>query len=159
MSYIIFYWVHIVSYIAWLLAFAGSLYFAYRAGKSFKTPDEKRFVLLERKATSIGAHVGALGILISGGAMASIPSGPGWSWFNFEQYAWLGVKQVLFLLILVLVGFSIKRSVNFKKLLKSEDNDLLSDETRRGWKRAYDLSMIVYALVVFNTVLGLYKPF
>lgn len=113
----------------------------------------------ERLSTSIGAHLGALGILISGGAMASIPSGPKWGWFNFEEYAWLGVKQVLFLIILVLVGFSIKRSIAYKKQARSEEEDTVSQEARAKWTKAYKLSLVVYILVLVNTLLGLFKPF
>ena len=159
MSYSIFYWIHIVSYIAWLAAFVGSMFFAWKTGKAFQTPKEKKFMKFERLATSIGAHLGALGILISGGAMASIPGGPKWGWFNFEDYAWLSVKQVLFLVILVLVGFSIKRSIAFKKQARSEEEDTVSLEARDKWNKAYKLSLVVYLLVLVNTLLGLFKPF
>lgn len=159
MSYQVFYWIHIVSYLSWLVAFVGSLFFAWKVGRAYQTPDEKKFMKFERLSTSIGAHLGALGILISGGAMASIPSGPQWGWFNFEQYAWLGVKQVLFFIILVLVGFSIKRSKAYKKHLKMEEGDSISPDTRKSWNRAYRLSLVVYLLVLVNTLLGLEKPF
>jgi len=158
MSYTIFYWIHIISYITWLLAFVGSLFFAWKAGKAYQTGQELTYMRFERKSTSLGAHIGALGILISGGALASIPSGPGWGWFDFEQHAWLGVKQVLFLLILVLVGFSIKRSIAFKKHLRNREDDTLDVSGREKWKKAYTLSMVVYSLVVLNTILGLFKP-
>ncbi|MDX1637955.1 MAG: hypothetical protein R3281_08305 [Balneolaceae bacterium] len=159
MSYTIFYWVHIVSYIAWLLALVGSLYFAWKAGKAYRSEGEKKFMQLERRSTSIGAHLGALGILISGGALASIPSGPQWGWFNFEMHSWLAVKQAIFFVILILVGFSIKRSVGFKKYLKSREESSLDQEARARWKKAYNTSLVVYALVVVNTLLGLFKPF
>lgn len=159
MSYQVFYWIHIVSYIAWLAAFVASMFFAWKVGKAYQTPGEKRFMKLERLSTSIGAHLGALGILISGGAMASIPEGPRWGWFNFEQFAWLGVKQILFCLILVLVGFSIKRSRNYKQQVKEDDQALISNEAREKWGEAYKLSLVVYLLVLINTLLGLQKPF
>lgn len=159
MSYQIFYWIHIVSYILWLIAFVGSMFFAWKVGKAYQSADEKKFMKFERLSTSIGAHLGALGILISGGAMASIPSGPKWGWFNFEQFAWLGVKQVLFLLILVLVGFSIKRSVAYKKQVRDEEGGQISPEARMKWSSAYKMSLIVYILVLVNTLLGLAKPF
>lgn len=159
MSYQVFYWIHIVSYIAWLAAFVASMFFAWKVGKAFQTPGEKRFMKLERLSTSIGAHLGALGILISGGAMASIPGGPKWGWFNFEEYAWLSVKQLLFFIILVLIFFSIKRSRAYKKQVKEEDTELISDDARGKWSKAYKLSLTVYILVLVNTLLGLFKPF
>lgn len=159
MSYQVFYWIHIVSYIAWLAAFVASMFFAWKVGKAFQTPGEKRFMKLERLSTSIGAHLGALGILISGGAMASIPGGPKWGWFNFEEYTWLSVKQLLFFIILVLIFFSIKRSRAYKKQVKEEDTELISDDARGKWSKAYKLSLTVYILVLVNTLLGLFKPF
>ena len=159
MSYTVFYWVHVVSYIIWLLAFVGSLIFAWKAGKAFQTPGESKFMKLERRSTSIGAHLGALGILISGGALASIPAGPQWGWFNFGANTWLAVKQAIFFIILVLVFFSAKRSIAFKKQLKSEEGEPVGDETRKKWRKAYEVSLIVYLLVLVNTLLGLFKPF
>ena len=157
MSYSVLFWVHVLSYITWLVAFAFSLYYAYKVGKSYNSPSEKRFMQLERRATSIGAHIGALGILISGGAMVSIPGGQQFGWFNFDNFAWLAVKQVVFFLILILVGFSIKRGIDFKKQLRSEEGEIPGEDVRKKWKRAYDLSMAVYALVILNTFLGLYN--
>lgn len=159
MSYNVFYWIHIVSYLAWLAAFVGSLFFAWKVGRSYQTNQEKKYMKFERLATSIGAHLGALGILISGGAMASIPGGPKWGWFNFDLYAWLGVKQILFFIILILVGFSIKRSRDYKKQLKTENSETIGPDARKSWSKAYRLSLVVYLLVVINTLLGLQKPF
>ena len=158
MSYQIFYWIHIVSYLSWLGAFVASMLFAWKVGKTYLTDDEAGYMKLERRATSIGAHLGALGILISGGAMASMPGGPKWGWFNFEMYSWLGIKQVLFMIILVLVGFSIKSSITFKKKLRADDELEISQDTRNAWNSAYRMSLGVYILVVINTILGLFKP-
>jgi uncharacterized membrane protein len=158
MSYQIFYWVHIVSYISWLVAFAGSLFYASKVRSEDDAVKKRKFMRSERLSTSIGAHIGALGILISGGAMASIPSGPQWGWFSFQAHSWLAVKQVIFIIILVLVGLSIKRSVAFKKQLKQEDG-VLSTNTSEKWASAYRMSLIVYILVVINTFLGLTKIF
>jgi len=158
--YLIFYWTHTISWICWLLAFLLSLVYYNKAVKSKNgSPLEKKNVLKERKVTNIGAHVGAVGILISGGAMASIPGGPKWGWFNFSQYGWLATKQVIFFIILALVVVSIIRSVRFKKQMRAEEKEGLSDDSRALWKKAYTWSVIVYLLVLINTVLGLTRPF
>lgn len=159
MPYNPFYWIHIVSYIAWLLAFLVSLYCLFNITSGGDPGSIRKFMKTERLATNIGGHLGALGILISGGAMASIPSGPQLGWFAFEPEAWLGVKQILFLLILVLVGYSMKEGRAFKNAMKSDREGELSRETVSEWTRVYRLSFIVYMLVVINTVLGLTKPF
>lgn len=156
--YHIFYWIHIVSYIAWLLGFVASTIFAVKVWGEDDAVKRRKSMRAERLATNIGGHFGALGILISGGAMASIPAGPQWGWFSFQLYPWLAVKQVLFLIILVLVGFSIKRGIAFKKKMKGE-KDVMSTDTSKKWRSAYRISLIVYILVVVNTILGLTKPF
>ncbi len=112
----------------------------------------------ERLITSIGGHFGALGILVSGSVLASLPTGPQWGWFKFQLYPWLSVKQILFLVIIVLIGFSIKRSIVFKRRLQQEKG-VPGTDTSEKWAAAYRLSMVVYILVVVNTVLGLTKPF
>lgn len=159
MLYQIFLWIHTISYISWLVAFVVSVFFAVKIRNEQDAVQKRKYMRSERLATSIGAHVGALGILISGGAMASIPSGPQWGWFNFQMHTWLAVKQVIFIVILALVGLSIKRSVAFKKRLKQEDDNVLSTDTSEKWASAYRMSLIVYLLVVVNTFLGLVRPF
>jgi len=161
MLYQIFLWIHTISYISWLIAFAVSVVFAVKIRNEQDAVQKRKYMRSERLATSIGAHVGALGILISGGFMASAPRPGGWKWgwFNFQQHGWLATKQTIFIIILILVGFSIKRSIAFKKRLKQEDDNVLSTETSQKWEKAYRLSLIVYLLVVVNTFLGLVRPF
>lgn len=157
MSYQVFYWIHVVSYLAWLLAFIGSLFYGFKIRAEEDAVLKRKFMRIERLMTSIGGHLGALGILISGGALVSIPTGPQWGWFNFQLYPWLAVKQFLFIVILVVIGFSIKRSMVFKRRLRQEE-DMLSTDTSDKWSTAYRYSMTVYVLVVINTLLGLFKP-
>jgi len=159
MLYQIFLWIHTISYISWLIAFVVSVFFAVKIRNEQDAVQKRKYMRSERLATSIGAHVGALGILISGGAMASIPSGPQWGWFNFQQFGWLATKQTIFVVILILVVLSVKRSIAFKKRLKQEDDNVLSTETSQKWESAYRMSLIVYLLVVVNTFLGLVRPF
>lgn len=158
MSYQLFYWIHVVSSIIWLVGFLASMYFAFKVKGEIDAVKKRNFMQAERKATGIGAHLGALGILISGGAIASLPTGPQWGWFNLQLYPWLTVKQILFVLILVLIGFSIKRSVALKKHLRNEV-DVLNSASVGIWERAYKVSFAVYILVVVSTILALYKPF
>ncbi|MCW9706691.1 hypothetical protein [Fodinibius salsisoli] len=112
---------------------------------------------LERLTTNVGAHLGALGILISGSAMASISSGPQWGWLPFQLYPWLALKQIIFAAILVLVFFSIRRSRIVKRLLKQEEVE--KESTMNQWSAAYRISLLVYLFVLINTFLGLVKPY
>ncbi len=149
------YWLHIVSYLVWLIAFAVSIWYGIKVRVEEDAVIKRKLMRSERLATSIGAHIGALGILISGAVMASW--GPyNWGWFSVQLYPWLALKQILFIVILVLVAFSIKRSVVFKKKLTQEE--VPDNETLKSWWSAYRMSLAVYILVVVNTVLGLMKP-
>ena len=158
MIYNIFYWLHIVSYISWLVAFAASLIFAFKAGRAVKSSRELVFIKWERKASSMGAHFGATGIIISGWVMSVVPGGPQWGWFNIPLYNWLALKQLLFIIILILVGFSIKKSISLKNKLKESGGELVSDQTRNQWKSAYTISLVIYIFVAINTWLGIAKP-
>ena len=150
------YWLHIISYLSWLIAFVGSLFYGVRVYFEKAAPEKRNFMRLERLVTSIGAHIGAIGILISGVVMSSFPGGPQWGWFHFQLYPWLALKQVLFIGILLLVGFSIKRSLAFKKKVR-QDQEKLSAEAANLWASAYRTSIAVYILVTINTILGLEK--
>ncbi|MBN2731434.1 MAG: hypothetical protein JXR26_03290 [Balneolaceae bacterium] len=158
MIYDFFYWLHILSSVAWLAAFGTTLFFAFRVGRAFASLREKELMRSERKASSIGAHFGAAGILISGWVMSVMPGGPQWGWFNIPLYNWLAIKQLVFIIILVLVGFSIKKSASFRRKLKDERGTVIRAEARKKWKSAYVLSLVIYFLVVLNTYLGITKP-
>ena len=157
MSYNLFKWIHICSYIAWLVAFAGSIIYATKVRSAKGVEKKRKFMRAERLITNIGAHLGAVGILISGMAMAWLPTGPQWGWFNLRLYPWLTVKQVIFLIVLVLIGFSIKRSRAFKEAI-NQDQDM-TESIAPKWSSAYRFSLIIYMLVVINTFLGFSKPF
>lgn len=157
MVYQVFYWIHIGSYLIWVLAFIGSLFLGFKIRSEEDAVLKRDFMRSERQVADIGTYIGGLGIFISGWAMSSLPSGPIWGWFNIPLYPWLALKQLLFIGILILVGFSIKRSIAFRKSVAEEDN-LLSSETSSQWRSGYRISMAIYILVVISIVLGLYKP-
>lgn len=157
MLYQVFYWVHIGSCLLWVLAFGGSLFLGFKIRFEEDAVLKRDYMRSERQATNIGIYIGGLGILFSGWAMSSLSSGPLWGWFNIPLYPWLALKQLLFIGILILVGFSIKRSVAFRKKLREKDN-LLSSETSNTWRGAYRISMGINILMVISILLGLFKP-
>ncbi|MDZ7682473.1 MAG: hypothetical protein U5J63_12360 [Fodinibius sp.] len=158
MSYQFFYWLHVFSYIIWLIAFGISLFLGYRITAEADAVQKRTYMRLERLSTLVGAHIGVLGILISGWAMSSISAGPQWGWFSLQLYPWLALKQLLFIAILVLVGFSIKKSLAFKKRLDQEEGNAMGKQTSEKWWKAYRISLAVYILVVISTVLGWTRP-
>lgn len=159
MSYQFFYWIHTGSYIAWLFALAASLFLASKVRGQKNIGKKQIFMQWERLATDIGGHLGAIGILVSGSAMASVSGGPQWGWFPFQLYPWLAIKQVIFLIILVMVFFSIKRSSVFRKELKEGEGKSRHPVIEKKWSSAYRMSLLVYLLVIVNTFLGFVKPY
>lgn len=119
---------------------------------------KSRYIRYERLITNIGAHLAALGILISGGGMVSLEEGPQWGWFDFQGHTWLAVKQLFFVLILVCIGLSVKRSRALKREIRKFDQ-MMNDHISDKWSAAYRMSLLVYMLVLMNTFLGFVKPF
>lgn len=155
MVYNIFLWVHTISYIIWLAAFVASLFYYKAISGANGTAREKSLVQSERKVTNMGAHIGVLGILVSGGALVSMPSGPQWGWFPFSAYPWLAIMQLIFVIILIIVfGISMPAGIKLKKLFRATPEETMTDAQRSQWKKAWNISFIVYLLVVVNTIIG-----
>jgi hypothetical protein len=160
MVYNVFYWVHVASFTIWILALIGVLW-KYMQIKGANSLDEQLpHIKTERLITNIGGHLGAIGILISGGAIASIPPSDGfkWGWFN-PDFMWLSVKQGIFGLILILFVVAAMNSVKFKKMLRNETDGKLTPDAKAQWQKAFRFSMLIYTLVVINTILGYTRPF
>ncbi len=141
-----------------MLAFAGSLLLASKVREENDAHRKRQYIRYERLTTNIGAHLAALGILISGGGMVSLEGGPQWGWFDFQGHTWLAVKQLFFVLILMFIGFSVKRSRALKREIRKSDQVMTNDISNK-WSAAYRVSLLVYMLVLMNTFLGFVKPF
>lgn len=157
MSYHFFYWIHVISYIAWLMAFVSSIIYGFLIKREDDAVRRRKLMWSERLVTNLGGHLGALGIFISGSVLVSIPNGPQWGWFDITLYPWLTLKQILFIIILIMVAISIKRTMDFNRRRRQETSNL-SSGTSEKWISAYRISLAVYILVVVSTLLGLYKP-
>ena len=109
--------IHIASYIIWLASFFISIYFFFKIRKA--TIDGKPGLMRkERLFSTMGGHLGFLGIFITGGIMASLKSGPHYGWFNFAEYGWLAWKQVLFFIAMIIVfAVVMPGSSKLKKLI------------------------------------------
>lgn len=157
MLYEVFLWIHILSYLVWLGAFAGSLLYGfriYRANSPFTTC---KLIQAERMLAKWGTIVGAGGIIISGWVLSSISQGPQWGWFDIQLYPWLALKQLLFGLVLILIVVDFSRSNKLVKLLQL-DSPNAKKLSVKMWIAAYRFSIAVYILVVISTLLGWFKP-
>ncbi|TNE73305.1 hypothetical protein EP331_04810 [bacterium] len=149
-------YIHIASYIIWLLSFFGSVYFFFKI-RSATSDGKPQLMRKERLISSMGGHLGFLGIFLSGGAMVSIKSGPKWGWFNFTDFAWLAWKQVFFFVALVIIGALVMPGSAKIKRLVANNGSL--DEIEQLWTKTFFFSLLVYVIVFINTLLGLEKPF
>jgi len=148
--------IHIVSYIIWLVSFFVSIYFFFKIRKA--TSDGKPSLMRkERLFSTMGGHLGFLGIFLTGGMMASIKTGPQFGWFNFADYGWLAWKQVLFFIAMIIVFTVVMPGSS--KLKKLINNSADINEIDAQWSKTYFFSLLVYTIVWVNTLLGLQKPF
>jgi hypothetical protein len=110
----------------------------------------------ERLITKWGIIIGASGIIISGWILSSIPQGPQWGWFDIQLYPWLALKQLLFVIILILITIDLWRSKKLARQMQKNKNDQAG--IVKKWSAAYRFSVAVYILVIISTLLGWYKP-
>jgi hypothetical protein len=148
--------IHIVSYLVWLASFFVSIYFFFKIRKA--THDGKpELMRKERLFSTMGGHLGFLGIFLTGGMMASLKTGPQYGWFNFAQHGWLAWKQVLFFAAMILVfAVVMPGSAKLKRLIK---NGADWNDIDQQWSKTFFFSLLVYTIVWINTLLGLQKPF
>ncbi len=157
MLYEFFRWTHIFSYLIWLCALAGSLVYGIRIYLIKSPPTIYKLIQTERLITKWGHILGAGGIIVSGWVLSTITQGPQWGWFDVQLYPWLALKQLLFVIILLLIIVDLKRSKKLARQLRSRDLDSEKLSVKK-WSAAYRFSMTVYLLVVISTLLGWYKP-
>lgn len=156
MFYELFRWAHILSYLIWLCAFAGSLAYGIRIYSAKDTSTLYNLIQTERLITKWGIIIGASGIIISGWILSSIPQGPQWGWFDIQLYPWLALKQLLFVIILILITIDLWRSKKLARQMQKNKNDQAG--IVKKWSAAYRFSVAVYILVIISTLLGWYKP-
>ena len=156
MSYSVFLIIHQISYMLWIASFFGSIYYFFKI-RSSSSDYKPTMMRKERLVSSMGGHLGFLGIFISGGAMASLKSGAQMGWFDFANYSWLATKQVLFFVALVVIGALVMPASAKVKRLVNSGAEL--KEVEGTWNKAFFFSLLVYVIVLINTILGLQKSF
>lgn len=156
MLYEFFRWIHIFSYLIWLCAFGGSLVYGIRIYLAEDLSDLNNLIHIERLVTKWGHILGVGGIIVSGWVLSVISQGPQWGWFNIQLYPWLTLKQLLFLIILILITIDLRRSKILAQWMQANKNNQVS--IVKKWRGAYRFSFTVYLLVVISTLLGWFKP-
>ncbi len=157
MLYELFRWIHILSYLIWLCAFAGSLVYGFRIYQSENKFTANTLIQSERLLTKWGYVFGAVWIIISGWVLSTISQGPQWGWFDIQLYPWLALKQLLYVIILILIAIDLRRSKNLAQWMEA-NKEGENREVVNKWGTAYRISIAIYILVVISTLLGWYKP-
>lgn len=158
MTYQIYHWVHIISYISWLLAFVISLGLAVKVRMEDDAIQKRKLMRAERIISGVGTYLGSVGILLSGAVMSAV-SPAQWGWFRIQLYPWLALKQLFFIIIFLLIVLLLKRDIAFRKRLNKEQNVVLSTETSDQWRSTYRVSLVIYILMTVATVIGWMRPF
>ena len=110
---------------------------------------------------SVMGNIGGIGILITGPAMAGIHGLP---WFPFGTLPWLAIKQVVFLVVLLITfAIYVPRSKKIGRRIGEEMGGAnpamgASAELRTMFDRIVTVGMVVQILVLLNIILGEWQP-
>jgi hypothetical protein len=126
------------------------------------TSGEIHYMAAAGRIGLVMGNIGAIGILLTGPAMAGISDGYGW--FQFGEVNWLAWKQTLWIIGLiwtgaVLIPRSKKLRVNMMAQMDPKRaNTGASDDLRTAWS-GYVMSVVVLNLIVLiNIFLGEIRP-
>jgi hypothetical protein len=108
----------------WLSAFAGSFLFGLRIFGTQNPSVVAGLIQTERRLAKWGTVAGAGGIIISGWLLSTLPQGPQWGWFDVPLYPWLALKQLFFIVLVILIAIDIRRTNRILSLLQSENSPL-----------------------------------
>ncbi|WP_138429279.1 hypothetical protein [Fodinibius saliphilus] len=156
MWYHFFFWLHIISYVIWLITSVGSLVYGIKIKVEEKIPTKMNMIRSERLVSNAGNCIAFISILISGIVMSSPNLGPPWGWFDIQLYPWLAVKQLFLFIIMILLVIDIKRSMTLKTVLNQKNR--LFREVKDRWIKTYRISLAIYTFVIASTLLGILKP-
>lgn len=159
--YTIFLVLHVLTAGIWMALFPTVMILNGLRKKAANTSSELPYMKAISVLGLVLGNVGAIGVLISGPALAGIGKYP---WFDFATMPWLAWKQVIFFLALILsFAVIVPRSKKVRKLLTElldakRANIGASDELRSTFDSYVTASLIVNLLVLINMILGEWKP-
>ena len=110
---------------------------------------------------SVMGNIGGIGILITGPALAGIHGLP---WFPFGTLPWLAIKQLVFLVVLLITfAIYVPQSKKIGRKIGEEMGGAnpsrgASSELRTMFDRIVTVGMVVQMLVLLNIILGEWKP-
>jgi hypothetical protein len=124
------------------------------------TPAELGTLLLQGQLNASLGAIGGMGLLISGLALSFI-SPLGVLGIGGSTPAWLVIKQINYLIILVVLMALLQPLA--KRIMPAfaqaaQSASTVTDDVRAQYSRLQLYSLIINALVVVNIVLGLWQP-
>lgn len=140
--------IHITSVIFWLAAIP-----IIQVLKSIldKIESQSNMILSSLKPVSIMIMTSQALVFLTGGYLTED------RWFNFSNYGWLALKQLIFFL---LIGFShmfiIKNMRNISKSIEDNGED---EQIKSSFDQIAKLSYVSGLLILINLFLASVKPF
>jgi uncharacterized membrane protein len=148
--------IHVLSVIVW---FGGSIYERLYIIPSLKKSKGTKLEVEFAKMILATEHMfklSTIGVLLTGILMTVVAG------YGFFDWSWLGVKQMLAVVMLVFFGgYVVPRMTKFKSRIKPalEEGLLLTESIRTNLFKFYHGLDIIHIGVFVNTVLALWKPF
>jgi hypothetical protein len=155
---------HVLSAGLWVANLPVVLILNALSKRAANTSGEVHYMAAAGRIGLIMGNVGAIGILLTGPAMAGMSDGYGWFQFGEPGFNWLAWKQALWVLGLIWTGaVLIPRSKNLRTFIMQHmdpkrANTGASDDLRSAWS-GYVMSVVVLNLIVLvNIFLGKIRP-
>lgn len=162
MAYNIFLFLHIFFAGMVLSLFPFSIFMKKKVARSKGTPVELYNIQMEFAVGRFMGMIGGIGLLIAGGAMTGIGKMP-WFAFGNEQYLWLAIKQVVYVVVLIVnFGFMMPVGKKAMPLIAQEMSKGgaggATDEIRALAAKAGMFGAIMGLLGLTNAILGVFGP-
>lgn len=122
------------------------------------TSGEVHYMAAAGRIGLVMGNIGAIGILISGPALEGMS--PYYNWFQFGEQTWLAIKQVNFILAILVTGaMLVPRSKRLRLQLQSHfdpkrGNTGASDDLRTAFGNYVTAALILNTIVLINILLG-----
>jgi hypothetical protein len=162
--YDVFIALHVLSAGLWVANLPVVLILNGLSKRATNTAGEVHYMAAAGRIGLIMGNIGAIGILITGPAMAGMSEGYGWFQFGDPGQTWLAWKQTLWVIGLIWTGaILIPRSKKLRtQIMQHMDpkraNTGASDDLRTAWS-GYVTSVVVLNLIVLiNIFLGKLRP-
>lgn len=158
--YEVFLAIHVLCAGLWVANLPVALILNKLRKRAENTAGEVHYMAAAGRIGLIMGNIGAIGILLSGPALEGMSPAYGWFQFSEPGMMWLALKQIIFVLAIVITGaMLIPRSKKLRVLLQQHmdpkrANTGASDELRAAFQNYVTAGVILNTMVLINIILG-----